>query len=136
MCSRIYRASRTSGFTLVEAMVALVLIGIVLVLGLMTMSRVRLYDEIMATKRAAYSLAADVLEEIASGELLVELGESEVAPENLPRNSLPPASTRVELEVESSAEGTDLYDVRVAVYYDSSGRPKEARLATRFWRPR
>lgn len=117
-------------------MVALALIGILLVLGLLTMSRIRTYERIMATKRSAQALAAEVLEEVYRGSLLVELGESEVAYEDLPRNTLPAGSTRVEIDVARSADASDLYDIRVTVRYDSSGLPKETSLASRYWRPR
>lgn len=120
------------GFTLVEAVVALLLLALVLVFSLVTLFAYPRYTHRLASRTEAYRTAEAVLETVRSGQIPVVPGEY-----TLPRVFAPldeREEVRVRLVVE--AEGRpDLYRVEVTVTTSKQGESHEVALETLAWSP-
>ena len=114
------------GFTLVETLVALVLLTLALLLGLgLVLQHPRIVRRLDAQREAIHSLEA-TLEALRAGALPLE---SRVLPPVGPR--------RMALSIQIAPEGypPGLYRVRVSAHYLVEGQPRERSVETLLWRP-
>jgi len=121
-----------SGFSLVEALVGLALLGLVLTLSLLTVFRMAPAARRLEARIEAERAAEAVLEAVRAGALALAPGRAELPP------MLPPDPAadrlRVWLEVEPT-EVPDLYGVSVVVRYRVEDAPRSIAIDTLAWRP-
>lgn len=118
------RAER--GFTLVEALVALVLLALALLLGLgLVLQHPRIVRRLDAQRDALHSLEA-TLEALRAGAV------------PLASQSLPPVGPRrmvLSIQVAPESYPPGLYRVQVRAWYLIEGQSRESSVETLFWRP-
>lgn len=124
--------SRDSGFSLVEALVALAVIGLVLLGGLGLVWQQRRVIERVEAREAADRALAEALETIRSGAVPITPG---IVP--LPVASPPGTAEglRVVVRVTPAEPPPDLYRARVIATYRIAGRPVTRSVETQLWRP-
>ena len=114
------------GFTLVETLVALVLLTLALLLGLgLVLQHPRIVRRLDAQREAIHSLEA-TLEALRAGAL------------PLASQTLPPVGPRkmaLSIRIEPESYPPGLYRVQVSVSYLVEGQPRERSVETLLWRP-
>ena len=123
------RAQR--GFSLVEALVALALLGLVLSLGIATLARAPLQMPEMRARGQALRGAESVLEALRAGHTFFTGDGASI--DLTPPEPIAAHDARGFVEL-SSAPRAGLYDVEVRVTYRTARGEHEIRLASRLWR--
>lgn len=120
------------GFTLVEALVALAVVGLILLLGLGLVWQQRQVIERLEAREAADRALTEALETLRSGAVPVTPG---IVP--LPVASSPGAAQglTVVVRVTPAEPPPDLYRARVTATYRVAGRAVTRSLETQLWRP-
>jgi len=130
MGTRAHRGQR--GFTLVEAMVGLTLLGLVLVFSLAVLYRVPRHLHRVAARQEANRAAEAVLESVRAGAVPMSPG---YAPYLLPEHRTVAArQLRIWLEIEATST-PDLYMVGVLVRYKVLDEPRTVTVETLKWAP-
>ncbi|HEX4953248.1 MAG TPA: prepilin-type N-terminal cleavage/methylation domain-containing protein [Thermoanaerobaculia bacterium] len=120
---------REAGFSLLEALVALTLLALGLVLGLALIYRLPASLDRARARVVAVRAAEAALETLRVGSGPLPAGETE-----LPAGDGAPARRlRIGLAVEAT-EVRGLYHVVAQARYEVRGTPESVRLETRFWR--
>ncbi len=120
------------GFSLVEALVGLLLLALVLLFSLSTLFRLPRDLERLEARREAYRTAEVVLEAVRAGAVPMLPGSYELpAVWGAPRAS---ASLTARLEIRA-ADVEDLYEVTVTARYTLRGEVRDVALDTLAWSP-
>ncbi len=126
------RGAASAGFSLVEAMVGLLLLGLILVFSLSTLYRLPRDLERLEARREAYRTAEAVLEAVRAGAVPMIPGSYEMpAVWGEPRAA---SSLTVRLDLEAAGEA-DLYSVKVVASYSVRGEPLQVEVETLSWSP-
>jgi prepilin-type N-terminal cleavage/methylation domain-containing protein len=128
------RRSAEAGFTLLETLIGLVLLGLVLTLVLSTFARLPVALERLWAKQAAYRAAEAVLEALRAGLVPVAPGELELPLADFPGGDELGTAGRLRLSVEPEP-AAGLSRVRVQISYVVRGQAADAQLETMTWRP-
>ncbi len=115
-----------------EAVVALLLLGLVLVFTLFTLFSYPRYREAVTARGSAYRNAEAVLESVRSGEVPVNPGEYEV-PALFPGPAAM-SDLRILLRVHSTARPS-LFEIEIEVDYLLGEEPRELELNSLVYRP-
>jgi prepilin-type N-terminal cleavage/methylation domain-containing protein len=115
------------GFTLVESLAALAILGIALVLSFSLLGRGPRAGDRLAAHRAALRAAEAALEAVRARALPLEPG-----PVALPGAG--PAGPRVRLDVKTAGR-PGLFEVVATATAEAPGRPVRLSVTTLFWRP-
>lgn len=120
------RSRAPHGFTLIETLVALVLLTLVLLLGLgLVLQHPRIVRRLDAQREALQTLEA-TLEAVRAGAL--PLASQELPPVG-PRGMTP------SVQVEPAGYPPGLYHVEVRVRYTVEGQPRDRKVESLLWRP-
>lgn len=120
------RSRALRGFTLVETLVALVLLTLTLLLGLgLVLQHPRIVRRLDAQREALHMLEG-ALEALRAGAL-------PLVPQELPPTG--PHHMSISIEVEPTGSPPGLYKVDVRVGYLVDGQPRERSVETLVWRP-
>jgi prepilin-type N-terminal cleavage/methylation domain-containing protein len=114
--------TRRQGFTLVETVVALAVLGVVLLLGLGLLLQEPAVVERLEARQAAWDALEDTLEAVRAGDLPLSGGSYPT-----------PQGTVVHLSVEPTPV-PDLWRVQLEAEYRVQGRDFRPRIETRVWR--
>jgi prepilin-type N-terminal cleavage/methylation domain-containing protein len=131
---RLRRPAAQRGFTLLETLVGLVLLGLVLTLVLSTFARLPAALERLWAKQAAYRTAEAVLEALRAGLVPIAPGELELPLADFGGGEPLGTGSRLRLNVVPEPQA-GLSLVRVQISYTVRGEPAEAALETLTWRP-
>lgn len=130
--SRLRRPSQ-AGFSLVEAVIGLMLIGVALLLTMALMAQQPGIERRLAAHVEALGLIEAQLEQLRAGAALPADGELDVS--GMPRSSPPAApGLRMWIEVDKLPERS-LYEVRLTARYSVAGQPFELALESMFFTP-
>jgi type II secretory pathway pseudopilin PulG len=125
-------AGGVAGFTLVEALVGLALLGLVLTLGLAALYRMPAAMRRAQARLEAERAAEAVLESVRAGELVLAPGRIELPAMAPPR----PAAERMRVRLEVQAtDVAGLWALAVEVRYRVEGLPRRSALDSLAWRP-
>ncbi len=135
-CSR-----STSGFSLVEALFALAIVALALLLGLGLLAQQRHVLERLDARREADRRIEEALEALRSGAVPLPPAETAVTLPAPPGEPPPGAAVGVGagleilVRVALAEPPADLYHVWVVARYEVAGRPTVRSVETEIWRP-
>ncbi len=119
------RSRAVRGFTLVETLVALVLLTLALLLGLgLVLQHPRIVSRLDAQREAIHSMEA-TLEALRAGAPLKS--------QDLP--TVGPHKMKISIQIEPASHPRGLYSVRVSAHYVVEGQPRERSVETLLWKP-
>ncbi|HVS00060.1 MAG TPA: type II secretion system protein [Thermoanaerobaculia bacterium] len=124
------RRAPQSGFTLLEVLVALAILGVALLMGMSLLLQAPRIQRRLDARRDAMLTAESALELIRAGAVPLQPGQidTSAAGVDLPSGS----SLRLEV-VPVSPPG--LYEVKVEVRYKTQGQVRDVDVETMVWRP-
>ena len=126
------RDNAESGFTVIETLIALVIICIALLLGMgLLLQQPRVLHRLDAQRQALRAIESTV-EALRSG--LLPLEDAEYVGYNTAVSSSWGKDLTVDVTVETT-ETLSLYKVHVEAHYTADGHPHTRAVDTMFWRP-
>lgn len=117
---------------MVEAVVALLLIGLMLIFSLFTLFAYPRLKRGIGQRTEAYRTAEAVLESVRSGQVPMVPGEYDL-PRVFPPQD-PEANMRIVLRIIDAPE-VDLYEIEVQVTYSNGDEDREVTLESLSWSP-
>ncbi len=127
-----------SGFSLLEALFALSVVALALLLGLGLLAQQRRILERLDARREADRMIEETLEGLRSGAVPLPRPESAARVPLAPRELAPAAGAaglEVLVRVAATERPADLYHVWVVARYRAAGRPVVRTVETEIWRP-
>ena len=132
------KGSRPSGFSTLEALFALAIVALALLLGLGLLAQQRHVLERLDARRAADRVIEETLEGLRSGAIPLpapRTAEPLPPPPEDPGPSRSAAGLEVLVRVDPTGSPADLYHVWVVARYQVAGRPAVRTVETEMWRP-
>lgn len=126
------RGAASAGFSLVEAMVGLLLLGLILVFSLSTLYRLPRDLERLEARREAYRTAEAVLEAVRAGAVPMIPGSYEMPAVWGEPRAAHLLTARLEI---AEAGAADLYAIKVSATYTVRGETLQVAVETLSWSP-
>jgi|SRR6185295_18255769 len=121
-----------SGFTVVETLIALVIIGVALLLGMaLLLQQPRVLHRIDAQRQALRAIESTI-EALRAG--LLPLEDAEYDGYNTAVGASPAKGMTVDVAIEPSPDTPNLYKVHVEAHYKVAGQAKTRAVDTYLWR--
>lgn len=131
------RSRAESGFTLLEVLVALVVLGVALLLGLGLLAQQHRVLTRLEAERQADRAVERVLEELRSGAVPLKEGMSVVptTPAALAASAAGAKDLELVVRVSRREPPANLFDATVEARYRVLGRTRVRQVETLFWKP-
>jgi len=132
------RDRRTRGFSTLEALFALAIVALALLLGLGLLAQQRHVLERLGARRVADRVIEETLEGLRSGAIpLPAPGTARSLPPlpEDPQSSQDLPGLEVRVRVDLAEPPADLYHVWVVARYEVAGQPTARSVETAIWRP-